>query len=323
VVKNYMSNADLQHKGVIFNIQKYSIYDGPGVRTLIFLKGCPLKCKWCANPEGISPTFQVMFSKSLCTSCRKCIPVCQEGIFSTAQSINGETQLAINRDIPCTGCGACVDICPERALRVAGQEKTIEEIVDIVMQDSIFYYNSGGGVTMGGGEPTRQPKFLAAILEECYKQGIHTAIETCGYTNWKVYERILPFTKLFLFDLKSMDSKVHKELTGVPNEKIHSNLEQLFLHNANVIVRIPLIVDQNDSLENLEATMNFVKQVSSKSGKLLGVEVLPYHKLGVNKYHQLGKPYILSDELRFTPDRLQEIESFLEKFQLPIRIVKH
>lgn len=311
---------EYSHSGIIFNIQKYSIYDGPGVRTLIFFKGCPLECKWCANPEGISPKTQVLFSKSRCTTCEKCIPVCRESIFDLNENRN---EITINRYIPCTGCSACVEVCPEDALRIAGQEKTISEIVDIVLQDQIFYFNSGGGVTIGGGEPTRQPKFLSAILRECHSLGIHTAIETCGYTNWNVYESILDYTNLFLFDLKSMQSSVHKELTGVPNEKIHSNLENLFRNHANIIIRMPLIPEHNDSFENLEATMNFIKKASSLGGKLSGVEILPYHKLGVNKYHQIEKPYQLKEELRFTAERLKEIEDFVSKFNLPIRIVQH
>ncbi|MBU5438871.1 choline TMA-lyase-activating enzyme [Tissierella sp. MSJ-40] len=315
-------DSNLEKRGVIFNIQKYSIHDGPGVRTIVFFKGCPLRCRWCSNPEGISSKYQVMTLEDRCISCGKCVEACPQGVHSLQLLSDGSVEHRVNREAICIGCGQCEANCPQEAVRIAGREATVKEVMDVIMQDSAFYWSSGGGVTLGGGEVTRQPDFAAAILEECKKQGIHTAIETCGYAEWDVMKELAKHVDLFLYDLKHIDSEEHKRLTGVNNERILKNMIGLFQIGANVTVRMPLITNMNDSREALEKAMKFI-EIVSKDGNLQGIEVLPYHKLGVSKYKQLGLKYSIDEDFGYTRKQLEEIEEFLKKFNLPIRVVKH
>lgn len=315
-------DSNLEKRGVIFNIQKYSIHDGPGVRTIVFFKGCPLRCRWCSNPEGISSKYQVMTLEDRCISCGKCVETCPQGVHSLQLLSDGSVKHQVNREAICIGCGQCEANCPQEAVRIAGREATVKEVMDVIMQDSAFYWSSGGGVTLGGGEVTRQPDFAAAILEECKKQGIHTAIETCGYTEWNVMKELAKHVDLFLYDLKHIDSEEHKRLTGVNNERILKNMIGLFQIGANVTVRMPFITNMNDSREALEKAIKFV-EIVSKHGNLKGIEVLPYHKLGVSKYKQLGLKYSIDEDFGYTQKQLEEIEEFLKKFNLPIRVVKH
>ena len=315
-------DSNLEKRGVIFNIQKYSIHDGPGVRTIVFFKGCPLRCRWCSNPEGISSKYQVMTLEDRCISCGKCVEACPQGVHSLHLLSDGSVKHQVNREAICIGCGQCEANCPQEAVRIAGKETTVKEVMDVIMQDSAFYWSSGGGVTLGGGEVTRQPDFAAAILEECKKQGIHTAIETCGYTEWNVMKELAKHVDLFLYDLKHIDSEEHKRLTGVNNERILKNIIGLFQIGANVTVRMPLITNMNDSREALEKAIKFV-EIVSKDGNLQGIEVLPYHKLGVSKYKQLGLKYSIDEDFGYTRKQLEEIEEFLKNFNLPIRVVKH
>lgn len=315
-------DSNLEKRGVIFNIQKYSIHDGPGVRTIVFFKGCPLRCRWCSNPEGISSKYQVMTLEDRCISCGKCVEACPQGVHSLHLLSDGSVKHQVNREAICIGCGQCEANCSQEAVRIAGREVTVKEVMDVIMQDSAFYWSSGGGVTLGGGEVTRQPDFAAAILEECKKQGIHTVIETCGYTEWNVMKELAKHVDLFLYDLKHIDSEEHKRLTGVNNERILKNMIGLFQIGANVTVRMPLITNMNDSREALEKAIKFV-EIVSKDGNLQGIEVLPYHKLGVSKYKQLGLKYSIDEDFGYTRKQLEEIEEFLKKFNLPIRVVKH
>ena len=314
--------SKLGKKGTIFNVQKYSIYDGPGIRTLVFLKGCPLKCRWCANPEGISPKQQVMYLKNQCVVCGKCVNVCPVGIHSLFKKEDGEISHRVDRNIDCIGCRKCEGNCNQGAVSIAGKESSVEEIMDIIIQDSPFYWSSGGGVTIGGGEVTAQPSFALEILKECKNEGIHTAIETCGYTNWSVLEEMSKHVDLFLYDLKHIDSREHEKLVGVSNDKILENMERLLNIGANMIVRMPMIKGLNDSYEALEGAMNFIKRIS-EGKKLQGIEVLPYHKLGVNKYKQLDMEYAIKEDLGYTNDELERMEAFLSKFNLPIKLIKH
>ncbi|MGX7245242.1 choline TMA-lyase-activating enzyme [Enterococcus quebecensis] len=307
----------------IFNIQKYSIYDGDGIRTLVFFKGCPLRCKWCSNPESVESGFQVMKQKSLCDDCGICADVCPRNIHKMRTTIDGRKEHFIDREISCSGCRVCEESCPKNALKVMGQDMTIPEIMDIILQDTLFYLSSNGGVTLGGGEVTYQGAFAVELLAECKKNGIHTAIETCGYTKWETMQKFIDVTDLFLFDIKHFDPERHRELVGARNERIMTNLEQLFQAGANVSVRMPLIKGLNDSMETLKNTVLYIKKIQT-NGYLKSIDILPYHKLGVAKYEQLGQSYPLQDvDMSYTDDELEKIREYMAQFDLPIRVVKH
>lgn len=310
-------------KGVVFDIQKYSMHDGPGVRTLIFLKGCPLRCKWCSNPESISSAFQVMCLADQCVSCGRCIDVCPTGVHKMVAVSKGPSQHQVDRAATCIGCGACAKSCPGKALRIAGKEMTVDEVVSVIMQDEFFYLTSGGGVTIGGGEPTFQHAFAGAILRQARRNGVHTAMETCGQSTWEIYQELAPYTDLFLYDLKHIDTALHRINTGVGNERILDNLARLLELGANVLVRIPLIAGVNDDLKSLVGALTWLEKASQNYANLRGIEVLPYHRLGESKYHQLDEAYPMGDMVGHTDVQLQEIERVLLQFNLPARIVKH
>lgn len=310
-------------KGVVFDIQKYSMHDGPGVRTLVFLKGCPLRCKWCSNPESISPVFQVMCRADQCVSCGRCITVCPSDVHKMVAVSNGQSQHQVDRTATCIGCGACAKSCSAKALRIAGREMTVDEVVNVIMEDQFFYFTSGGGVTLGGGEPTFQPVFAGAILRQARLNGVHTAMETCGQSTWEVYRELAPHTDLFLYDLKHIDPDKHKANTGVSNERILNNLTRLLEFGANVLVRIPLISGVNDDPDSLSGALAWLEKIASNAANLKGVEVLPYHRLGESKYYQLDEEYPMGSMIGHTDDQLKKIEKILLQFNLPARIVKH
>lgn len=314
-------NGTQECSGRIFNIQKYSIYDGYGIRTLVFLKGCPLRCKWCSNPEGISNGFQIMFRKDQCINCGACVNVCPQKIHTIAREKDSPIH-KIDRNIPCNGCGECAHRCLKGALSVAGKDISVEETVKNILQDSMFYWRSGGGVTFGGGEATMQSEFLLKTVKECKKNGIHTALETCGFTDWSVMKELIEHVDLFLYDLKHIDSLEHKKLTGQGNEKILKNLEHLFENGAHIIVRMPLVKGYNDSHNVLADSMKYIERIS-KDQNLDGIDILPYHKLGINKYRQLDMEYTITKDLSYSDDELEVLKEFMGQFSLPVRIIKH
>lgn len=311
----------IERKARIFNVQKYSIFDGPGIRTLIFFKGCPLRCRWCANPEGLERKYQVMLQETLCIQCGKCVPVCPMGIHSLVTE-DGVVKHKVNREINCVGCRKCEDVCPKRALNIVGKDPSITELVDIVQEDSMFYLSSGGGVTLGGGEVSTQPEAATDILRECKALNIHTAIETCGYAKLESLLMMAKYIDLFLFDIKHIDSDTHAELTGVRNELILTNLKELLERGYNVRIRMPMIRGLNSQDEVLRKTMEFLSQFKHLPN-FKGVDVLPYHKMGVNKYAQLDMEYPIKEDLSFTEEELQHIESLVKEFDIDVNVVKH
>lgn len=319
----------IERKARIFNVQKYSIYDGPGIRTLIFFKGCPLRCKWCSNPEGLERKHQVMFKETLCIDCGNCIPVCpvQVHYFLTDEEetapTNGERPgHNVNRSIDCIGCRKCESVCPKQALSIAGSDLTISEALDIIQQDSLFYQTSGGGVTLGGGEATAQPEFAANLLMECRHLGIHTAIETSGYAKLDSLLMIARFTDLFLFDLKHIDSEKHYEYTGVRNERILENLTELLRRGYNLKVRMPLLKGINDSEDTIRRTLEFLLPFK-RYKNFQGIDLLPYHKLGINKYRQLDMKYTLTQDLTCKEEELNRIGEQIKKYDLQVDIIRH
>ena len=273
-------------KGIIFNIQRYSIHDGPGIRTVVFLKGCPLKCKWCANPEGIMSYPQLSWSYKKCINCGACVETCLVG----AAYLNSNKEKLVSWDSKkCIGCGNCVETCPVNARLLYGREITVKQLLKEILKDMTFYVTSGGGVTISGGEPLMQIDFLKSILTECKDNGISTAIETSGYAEWKKIKEISLLTDLIFFDVKLYNSNQHIKYTGKPNGIILSNLNKLSSFYHNIIIRIPLIPRVNDNQENIESIARFVCNLRT----IKTIELLPFHRLGVYKYEQLGIDYEL------------------------------
>jgi len=267
---------------LIFDIKRYAINDGPGIRIVIFLKGCNLNCAWCHNPEGISAETERMYAPAKCIKCGTCVMACtQNALTLTSEGIVTNTDL-------CKLCGNCAEVCPTKAIELSGKPQTIAGIMNEIEKERIFFDHSGGGVTFSGGEPLQHADFLIELLDECGRRGIHRAVDTAGLANTDLLMQVAKRTDLFLYDLKMMDSERHQKWTGVPNEKILENLRVLAETGANIIIRIPLVGSVNDDIENITSTARFV---SSLSGQNKIVNLLPYHKIAQHKYGKLGRPY--------------------------------
>jgi pyruvate formate lyase activating enzyme len=254
-------------KATIFDIERNSFVDGPGIRTTVFFKGCNLRCAWCHNPESQSAKPQMMFYKNKCTGCGKCREKCPNSMEK------------------CDLCGRCSLFCPHDAREICGKEYTVDEVLKEILKDKTFYDNSGGGVTFSGGECMLQIDFLAELLKRCKENGIHTAVDTAGHVAFECFERILPYTDLFLYDIKCYDSEKHKKYTGVSNELLFSNLKKLLQTDKTIWVRIPVIPTVNDT----EEEMLTIKTFLSSCGIPEKVELLPYHAMGEHKYAAIGK----------------------------------
>jgi pyruvate formate lyase activating enzyme len=289
--------AVFPQSAIITNIQGFSIHDGPGIRTVVFFKGCPLSCCWCANPECISQKLQMGFIETLCKSCGKCQDICENHAISCRE---GEHRIDYSR---CTACGNCKEQCYYGALVRYGASMTVAEAWDAVRRDKIFYDTSGGGVTVSGGEPLLRPDFIRELFELCRGESIDTCIETCGFVDPQAFQEVLPVTDHFLFDLKLMDADAHKRYAGAPNHVILKNAVLLLNLNADVIFRQPLIPGINDSIANIEATAEFLNKQSKNRARL---ELMPYHRLGQSKYAALHIPY---DVKGIGPMEDEQIES--------------
>ena len=273
-------------KGMVFNIQKYSIHDGRGIRTLVFMKGCPLRCRWCSNPESQTFSEEIMFIKNKCIGCGKCVKVCP-------QKATDAKTFEIDRNI-CTACGNCAEVCYANAKKKVGTGYSVGEIMEVIEKDRVFYRKSQGGVTIGGGEPIAQPQFVLNLLKECKRLNIHTAIETCGYGEWKKVKEIFETVDQILYDLKHMDEQEHLKLIGVSNRLILSNAEKIARMDKEILFRIPVIPGYNSNDENIIESGKFIKSLM-KFNEQIQVELLPYHNLGADKYTSLGRTYQLDD----------------------------
>lgn len=318
---NTKTKGIIEREAIIFNIQKYNMYDGPGVRTLIFFQGCPLRCKWCANPEGLMKHHRVMHKANVCTDCGRCAEVCPAGIHTMDILTNTHK---INRELEhkCIGCKKCEKACFESAINIVGQTKSISELLEIIEEDRVFYETSGGGVTLGGGEVLMQPEAAINILMASKNTGINTAIETCGYTKLETILKVAEFTDLFLFDLKQMDSDKHLEWTGVRNEQILKNVKKLLENKHNVQIRMPLLKGVNDSKEDIEKIIEFL-EIYKDYKNFKGIDLLPYHKMGVNKYTQLGLSYPIDGDPSLNDKELDEIESWIKTCDLLVKVIRH
>lgn len=274
---------DNNSAGMVFNIQRYSIHDGPGIRTVVFLKGCPLRCLWCSNPESQAPGAESMFFDDKCTGCGACVGVCEHG----ARVV--ENGVATRFRGRCCSCGACAEACPNGAIRMAGSCMTLADVMKTVEKDRPFYDESDGGVTLSGGEPARQAAFAASILRRCHDRLIHTAIETTGLAAWTDMKQVVEHADLVLYDLKHMDSQKHRQFTGAPNDQVLSNARAIAEMGKSMIFRVPLIPGYNDDFDNLASVCDFAHRLGVRE-----VDVLPYHDYGRAKYGRLGREYPLS-----------------------------
>lgn len=305
-----MQDEDI--KGVIFNIQHYSIHDGPGIRTTVFLKGCPLRCRWCQNPESQDSKPVIFFNAEKCTGCGMCREACPE---AAIRIIDGKS--ATDRGL-CKGMGKCAEICPNEARSLMGRYMSGAEVFEDVNSDAIFYQNSGGGITLSGGDPVGQPAFSIDILKRCRDAGIHTALETCGFAKWDILKSILEYTDLVLYDIKHMDPARHKQYTGASNKLILDNAKRIRLEfKLPVLARLPIVPGYNDSPENMSTSAQFI---ASELGKEVQVHLLPYHRLGETKYEMMEKP---GGCVRIEPpgdECMQELKKIFESFGLTVLI---
>ncbi len=292
--------------GTIFNIQKFCINDGPGIRTTVFFKGCPLRCKWCHNPESQKKSPELLFSADKCVTCRKCETVCENKvhIFTDSHILLRES---------CIACKKCEALCPNDAIEIAGRRLTADEVLKEVLSDKEFFEDSGGGLTLSGGEPFMQFDFMLSVLKEAKKEGIHTCVETCGFAAREKLLEAAPFIDIFLFDYKITDSSLHKEFTGTDNTLILSNLRALSSAGCKIILRCPVIPGVNDNDGHFRA----IGDLSRENQGIIAVDIAPYHELGISKGERLGE----QPEVFSVPSKNDEeyyIESVRKYTRVPV-----
>jgi pyruvate formate lyase activating enzyme len=289
--------------GRIFDIQRFSIHDGPGIRTTVFFKGCPLACIWCHNPEGVRYEYMLSFLPNLCIGCGFCFETCPNGAHQMAKG-----QHVLDRDA-CQVCGACCEGCFSGALEFIGRDASVEEVLAEVLRDVPFYETSGGGMTLSGGEPMMQPSFSEALLEAAKQEGLHCCMETCGFAPFPLFERILPYVDLFLYDVKETDEERHVTYTGQSNRLILENLKALHDRGAQIVLRLPTIPGYNDRLDHFQAIAELVRVMPG----LAGVEIMPYHSLGTSKLDRLGLDR--EDREKSQPPEREAIRGWIEQLE--------
>jgi len=304
------TQTELETKGLVFDIKKYAFHDGPGIRTTVFFKGCPLQCLWCHNPESWKARAELGFRKVRCLGCGQCVEACSSEAISLVE----------NRPVTdvekCVLCGRCVDACPAGARQIIGRQTTVSEVMAEVERDVIFYDQSGGGVTFSGGEPLMQPDFLLALLNQCRARNIHTAVDTSCYAEPEIAESVAERAGLFLCDLKHMDNEMHERFTGAGNSLILENIKLISQAGKKIVIRIPIIPGFNDDPENIEETGKFAASLSG----LAGIDILPFNRGGIEKSNRLTGE-IKSMQIE-TPgeDRMSEIARDLSKYVFEVKI---
>lgn len=301
----------LATRGLVFDISPYTVQDGPGIRTTVFLKGCPVRCWWCSNPESQKAKPQVLYAPSLCAHCGRCVEVCPRDAISMGDNGFVET----NQEL-CIGCGECATVCPQQARTLKGTSMTVGEVVKRVMRDAVFYRTSGGGVTVSGGEPLLQPVFTRELFRQFKEEGLRTAIETTGYAKWDVVEPIAENVDLFLYDIKHMDPGCHKHYTGVDNALIQQNVRRIAAKGNELIIRVPLIPGVNNSEQNLRATAELAVELGG-----VQVDLMPYHKFGLSKYMSLGMEYRMGDTAALKEWEVEAAKTLVESYGIPTQIV--
>ncbi|MEM2151726.1 MAG: glycyl-radical enzyme activating protein [Candidatus Bathyarchaeia archaeon] len=291
-------------KGLVFDIKRFAVHDGPGIRTTVFLKGCPLRCFWCQNPEGIKLKQEIMFYLEKCVGCGACVATCPK----SAHEIRNNVHVYF-RD-RCEGCGRCVEGCCSGALQLVGRWMDVDDLIKVVLMDKPFYEVSNGGVTLSGGDPMVQHEFSYTFLERCKSEGLHTAIETAAYCKWEILEKLLSVTDLVMMDIKHIDPEVHRKVTGVRNDIILENARRLAETDKPLIIRIPIIPTINDSPEEVAAIAKFIQPFKN----LLFLELLPFHRLGEVKYRALGINYPASNLKIPSKTKMQELVEAAKKF---------
>lgn len=299
---------------IIFDIQRFSVSDGPGIRTTVFMKGCPLRCPWCHNPESQHPFPEVMFFESKCIGCGRCREACPRG------AISPDPSLCVDRRL-CDNCGKCAQACPSNALVLSGTLMTVSDVMRQVEKDAPFYKASGGGVTLSGGEPTMHPEFAAALASFCRERGLHVALDTCGFAARGTFARLIEHVDLVLFDVKHTNPERHKNLTGADAEPIIDNLYEVAERGVATVIRVPVIPGCNDTTDNVHKLAHLVRQLLDLGGNITCIDLLPYHRLGEAKYKALGRPYSLGGIQ--TSDRawIEELRSTLSEAQLGIPVL--
>ena len=296
--------------GVLFDVKRYALHDGPGIRTTVFFKGCPLRCLWCHNPEGQSPFLELMVRPSRCLSdCHLCLERCPEAAISKSGHF-----LRLDRR-KCQTCGDCAEACPAEALLLAGRKLTVPQAAAEIFKDEAFHRQSGGGVTFSGGEPLMQASFLEGLLEECRRRDIHSALDTSGHVPWPTLESVRSKVDLFLYDLKMMDVEKHRELTGVTNLVILENLKRLVQEGSRVIVRLPLVKGLNDGRDHIEAAGEYLRGLNGVER----VDLLSYHALGRSKYERLDRPQPGPGFEAPSPRDMEGIKARIQAFGLEVR----
>ncbi len=288
----------------ITNISRGSLHDGPGVRTVVYFKGCGLRCQWCHNPETLSARKEILYMPSKCIHCGKCVELCPE------HHVIRENNMHFLRE-GCTACGKCAKVCPSLALSLCGEEKTVEEVFEELKKDAHFYASSGGGVTLSGGECLLQAEFVGQLAEMCRKNGIHTAVESALFVPWENIERVLPHIDLFLADLKIADREKHTFFTGKPNDRILDNLSRLSRSHNNIVLRIPVIPGVNDSTEDME---KFAAIIRGFGDGIREIELLKYNGLAESKYGFVGRSYTKFAEESQTDEEMRVLDTQLRKF---------
>ena len=296
--------------GIVFDLEKFAVVDGPGIRTAVFLKGCPLKCIWCHNPESQESKPQTLYSPNLCIRCGSCIRACSEDALSM-----GADGIEVERS-RCRHELLCAKACMTGAMKQSGKVMTAEAVYEEAVKNKNFYRNSNGGVTLSGGEPLMQWEFVKEIFRLCRADGIHTALDTCGYADASHLQEVLTYTDLVMYDLKTMDSSLHKKFTGVPNDKILENLKLVAKSGVPYIVRIPLIPRHNATMENITATGEFLKGLQ----KPTHIEILPYHNMAKTKYDWIKGQYELNELEYLTEEEIDPFATLLKQMGFPVQI---